>query len=498
MLARNVLWYVTFAGFAINYMHRIHINIVLVGMVKTIRGSNTSAMAVSECMRENHYQNLLNSNSTTKRHVNEDGFEWDEQEQNQVLGSFYWLHWLTQIPGGMLARRFGTKKIFGLANFSGSLLTFAFPYIAYFDFRLLIFVRVLQGFIMGAVWPSMHHLTAHWIPPDERSKFVSSYLGSSFGVALTYPLCGYLMDMYGWTSAFHVTGAIATVWFICWWILVYDSPAQHPWITETERKYIESSLDHSQNNRKMSVPWKDILTSRPLWMVGFSQIGGIWGFYTLMTQAPTYFKNILGMNIRTTGVLSGLPHLSRWLMSLSSAFVADYLLRNNKMSRTNVRKLATSVCTIFQGVLILGLAFTGCNSLLAVILVVAATGANGTVSSGPLACIVDLSPNFASICLGIVGLMANLPGFLSPLVVGYLTYQNQTALQWQKVFFVTSGILFFFGTLYMIYGEANVQPWNNKLTEQPRASELDQLEKLNSKESEKNSKEMTVIKNNNN
>ncbi|RZF36149.1 hypothetical protein LSTR_LSTR015945, partial [Laodelphax striatellus] len=72
----------------------------------------------------------------------------------------------------------------------------------------------------------------------------------------------------------------------------------------------------------------------------------------------------------------------------------------------------------------------------------------------------------------------------------------QTALQWQKVFFVTSGILFFFGILYLIYGEANVQPWNNKLKEQ-RSCELDQLEKLKSDENDEKSKEMSVIKNNN-
>jgi len=27
------------------------------------------------------------------------------------------------------------------------------------------------------VWPSMHDMTAKWIPQNERSKFVSAYLG---------------------------------------------------------------------------------------------------------------------------------------------------------------------------------------------------------------------------------------------------------------------------------------------------------------------------------
>lgn len=27
------------------------------------------------------------------------------------------------------------------------------------------------------MWPAMHDMTAKWIPPMERSRFVSSYLG---------------------------------------------------------------------------------------------------------------------------------------------------------------------------------------------------------------------------------------------------------------------------------------------------------------------------------
>lgn len=74
-------------------------------------------------------------------------FEWDEKDQNHVLGSFFWLHWITQIPGGMLARRFGTKKVFGLANLFSCLITFALPTAAHTDIKILIFLRVLQGFI---------------------------------------------------------------------------------------------------------------------------------------------------------------------------------------------------------------------------------------------------------------------------------------------------------------------------------------------------------------
>ena len=51
---------------------------------------------------------------------------------------------------------------------------------------------------------------------------------------------------------------------------------------------------------------------------------------------------------------------------------------------------------IGQGVFTLGLVFCGCNSSVAIIFSTIATGVSGAVSTGPLASIIDISPNFAS------------------------------------------------------------------------------------------------------
>jgi MFS family permease len=61
------------------------------------------------------------------------------------LGAYYWLHWLLQVPGGLLARRYGTKLVFGLGNLVPALLGFFIPYTT--QLHTLIFLRVLQGLI---------------------------------------------------------------------------------------------------------------------------------------------------------------------------------------------------------------------------------------------------------------------------------------------------------------------------------------------------------------
>lgn len=74
-------------------------------------------------------------------------FEWDEYQQNSVLGAFFLLHMIMQIPGGVLAQRYGSKTVFGLSNGLSALLAFAIPGSAKIHFQVLACIRLLQGFI---------------------------------------------------------------------------------------------------------------------------------------------------------------------------------------------------------------------------------------------------------------------------------------------------------------------------------------------------------------
>lgn len=273
----------------------------------------------------------------------------------------------------------------------------------------------------------MHLMTARWIPPNERSNFVTSYLGSSVGVAVFYPIFGFVIGISSWEWVFHLSGVVGIIWYVAWYLLVFDSPATHPRIATEERRYIESALGQTVDKVGESVvptPWAEILKSRPIWVIAISQFGGVWGLFTLMVQAPTYFRFIHGWNVGMTGVLSGLPHLMRMVFAYVFSMFGDWLLSQNKMSRTNVRKLAGTFSMIVSGIFVIGLAFCGSHALLAIVMLVLATSVHGAVSTGPLANLVDLSPNYSGITLGLTGIFAVLPGFISPYIVGYLTMNN--------------------------------------------------------------------------
>lgn len=169
-------------------------------------------------------------------------------------------------------------------------------------------------------------------------------MGSSIGVAITYPIFGFIMEKTSWENVFHFCAIVGTVWYAAWLYFVYDLPELHPRIDPNEKEYILSSLGTSVSrgeSKPLSVPWRAILMSRASWLNIVAQWGGVWGLFTLIAQAPSYFRLVHGWGIEMTGLLSGLPHLFRVIFSLAMSYVCDHLLATNKMSRTNVRKLAT-------------------------------------------------------------------------------------------------------------------------------------------------------------
>lgn len=46
------------------------------------------------------------------------------------------------------------------------------------------------------------------------------------------------------------------------------------------------------------VPWSSILTSLPVWSLIIVHSGSNWGFYTLLTEMPTYMKSILNFDVQ--------------------------------------------------------------------------------------------------------------------------------------------------------------------------------------------------------
>lgn len=80
------------------------------------------------------------------------------------------------------------------------------------------------------------------------SQFVSAYMGASVGLAVCYPMFGFIISIASWEWIFHVSAVAAIFWFICWQYFVYDKPSQHPRIDADELQFITESLGNSTHS----------------------------------------------------------------------------------------------------------------------------------------------------------------------------------------------------------------------------------------------------------
>lgn len=114
-----------------------------------------------------------------------------------------------------------------------------------------------------------------------------------------------------------------------------------------------------------------------------------------------------------------------------------------------------------NGVFVLALAFCGCHVILAVAFLTISLMLAGAVSSGALASVVDISPNFAGVSLGINSSFSVLTGFISPWIVGSLTEGRQHSVEpWKYVFEICAAMQIVCGILYLMFSDSTLQHWN--------------------------------------
>ena len=81
-----------------------------------------------------------------------------------------------------------------------------------------------------------------------------------------------------------------------------DSPPPHPTKTCTSRGEVWRHVvllnpPNFQSHQFEGLPWPEILRSPPVWGMIAGHFGACWGYYTLFTGMPTYFKDVLDYDI---------------------------------------------------------------------------------------------------------------------------------------------------------------------------------------------------------
>ncbi|KDR12492.1 Vesicular glutamate transporter 3 [Zootermopsis nevadensis] len=340
------------------------------------------------------------------------------------------------------------------------LLVFIGMYMNHLMRTIFMYIHVLLS-AQGAMYSATHAAIAHWSPPNEKSKFLWCTIGGTFGTMVAFPLCGAILNFLGWQAAFYVTSGLMLIVCLAWSLFMYNTPQEHPQITQDELQYIQNANGYISKNRKPKFPVKKVFTSVPVIALVILQIGDVWGLFLAANYGPKFMKEALGFDLLSTGGLAALPHMSRLIFWTIFSAVTDSIHAMKLMSITRLRKTMTIFSHLVPAIFLFLVGELGCMPYISIMCLVLCLGFNGAAVGSCLANPHDLTPNFAGTIFGIQNGVASIFSAMSGFIVGAITKEKNGLAEWKIIWETGAAVYIFTAILFFMWGTGERQEWND-------------------------------------
>ncbi|HLJ95456.1 MAG TPA: MFS transporter [Gemmataceae bacterium] len=285
----------------------------------------------------------------------------------------------------------------------------------------LAFLRGLMGFAEGSANPAGMKATAEWFPARERGLAGGIYnIGASAGMMLAGPLVAFAVVYWNWQSAFVISGGLGLAW-VGLWLVLFESPARHRWLSDKERDYIATGQEKTlQNCGKPSL--REIIRQRNFWGIAIPRFlaDPTWG--ALSFWLPLYLAKERNWDLKTIAMFSWLPFLAADFGCIFGGLLAATLQKVAGVSLINARRFAF---TAGAGLMV-SVAFAGRvqDPYLAILLFSLAGFAHQTLSVTVITMSSDLfRRSEVATVAGLAGTFGNAGVLLFTLMVGALVTQ---------------------------------------------------------------------------
>ncbi len=213
----------------------------------------------------------------------------------------------------------------------------------------LAFMRGVMGFSEASAIPAGIKTASIWFPAKERGIASGVFnMGTSFGAMLAPPLIAWCILFQGWGFAFVVSGSLALIAALAWFIF-YRDPKDSKRLSAEEREYIEAGQEKylDSDNKQEKASLKTILTQRNFWGIGIARFlaDPAWG--TINFWVPIFFVETLHFSLKEIAMFVWLPFLMADLGCLASGFVAKFF-NDRGISLINSRLITFTIGAVLM------------------------------------------------------------------------------------------------------------------------------------------------------
>jgi ACS family hexuronate transporter-like MFS transporter len=338
-------------------------------------------------------------------------------EYGTITTLFLTAYTIGQLFAGIVIDRVGTRRGFAMSIILWSLAAIAHAFArGPLSFGLL---RFALGIGEAGNWPAGGKAVAQWFPQQRRAFGMAVFDGgSAVGAILAPPMVAALALYFGWRAAFVVTGGLGFLWLAAWW-LIYQSPAEHRWLSESDRALAAQDSGASTTRKAtFGAALRQIIGWRQLWGLMATRMLAtpVWWFYVFWL--PDYLSQGRGFTLREIGLFGWIPYLTVDLGKLIGGACSDRLLERG-YSATLARK---SVMTAGALAMAAGVAVVGAATAAgAIAWVCVATFGFGLWSANILALHADIFPTETmATAVGLTGMASSLGGSIFTYAIGLM------------------------------------------------------------------------------
>lgn len=388
----------------------------------------------------------------------------DRGDWGAVLGYFGYGYMVGALFGGMLADRFGPRKVWIVAGVTWSIFEIATAWAGDFGLAFLggsalagfATIRILFGAAEGPAYSIINKTIANWATPRERGFVVGfGLLSTPLGALLTAPVAVGLLSLTGsWRAMFYILGAAGLIVLVLFMRIFTDRPDTNPRVSPAELREIQAARAEqaAAQGDAPALPWWSFFRSKTLLLNTLGYFSFNYVNFLLLTWTPKYLQDTFGYSLSSLWYMGMIPWTGACVTVLLGGRISDMLAKrtgNLKVARSWFAAgclLATTLCFLMV---------SQAQSVFAVIaLMTLANALNAMPNSVYWAVVIDTAPaSRVGTFSGLMHFFANIASILAPTLTGYLAVRHG-----YSVMFVAASVATAVGMIAMLQVRPGVGP----------------------------------------
>lgn len=368
-----------------------------------------------------------------------------------VFSAFTIAYGLFEVPTGRWSDRFGSRGVLTRIVLWWSAFTALTG--ASWGFASMLAFRFLFGAGEAGALPNAARVVARWFPAGALGWAQGSVIATMLVGGAVAPLATQrLIAWIGWRGTFAALALPGIAWAVAFYWRFRDDPAQHPAVNASELRLIDRARPPSGGAEDEHVPWRYVLTSRNLWLMGGVISCAASTTYMIFSWYPSYLHKGRDIPEEEAAKWASLVLAGGAVGSTLGGWFSDWLVRRMG-DRRAARCMIGTISMSSAGLALGGSVLFDSEAVAAALCTWACFAIHVQVATW-WGVVAEISGRHLGSLFGLMNSMGVPAAAASPILLGWwIDWSKKSGLagreQWDPPFYVYGGLLILGGLLWL-------------------------------------------------